>query len=187
VPFTFGGGVDSLEKMKDIIQAGAEKVVFNSAAVENPSLISDAASKFGSQCIVVSIDALKLNNSYKVFIRNGTELTNLDPVKWAKEVESRGAGEILINSIAHDGMQKGYNLELITKVADSVNIPVIAAGGAASIKDCVEIIKKGKASAVSAGSIFHYTKFTPNMIKGALHDAGIPVRMYDDIDYDYSW
>lgn len=187
VPFTFGGGIDSLKKMKEIIQAGAEKIVLNTAAVKNPSLIDEGASIFGSQCIVISIDALKSGNDYEVFIKNGSEPTGLDPVKWAKEVESFGAGEIIINSISHEGMQNGYDLDLIKRITNVVKIPVIAAGGASSIRDCVEVIKTGKASATAVGSMFHYTKFTPNMIKGALHNEGVPVRMYEDVDYDYSW
>ena len=185
VPFTFGGGVDSLEKMQDIIRAGAEKIVINSAAVENPTLITEGALHFGSQCIVVSIDVLKVDNTYEVFIKNGSKPTGLDPIQWAIKVESLGAGEILINSIAHDGMLTGYDIDLITRITNAVNIPVIAAGGASSLKDCVEVIKKGKASAIAAGSIFHFTKFTPNMIKGILNDSGISVRMYNDVNYAY--
>ena len=187
VPFAFGGGVNSIETMRNIVQAGAEKIVINTAAVEDPELISEGASKFGSQCIVVSIDAMQVDEMYEVYIRSGTKPTGLDPVQWAKEVEDRGAGEILINSINHDGMMKGYNIELIKAVAEAVKIPVIAAGGAGKLDDFLKARLQGHASAVAAGSIYHYTKVTPNMVKGALHASGIPVRMYDDVDYSFHW
>ena len=187
VPFAFGGGISSVHTMTDIIQAGAEKIVVNTAAVENPELISEGAKKFGTQCIVASIDALRIDNKYEVFIKSGSLATGLDPIKWAKELESRGAGEILINSILHEGNLNGYDIELINSISESVSIPVIAAGGASCLNDFVDAIKLGGASAVGAGSIFHYTKHTPNMVKGALRDNEIPVRMYDDVDYDYSF
>lgn len=187
VPFAFGGGISSIEAMTEIIQAGAEKIVLNTAAVENPDLITDGAKKFGSQCIVVSIDALKTNDKYNVHTKSGSLATGLDPVLWAKELESRGAGEILINSISHEGMLNGYDLELIHSISESVSIPVIAAGGASCLEDFVNVVKKGGVSAVGAGSIFHYTKHTPNMIKGVLNNNNIPVRIYDDVDYDYSF
>lgn len=187
VPFAFGGGVNSTKSMTEIIQAGAEKVVLNSASVENPSLISEGANKFGSQCIVVSIDALRLKNGYKVFIKSGSVETSLDPVEWAKEVELRGAGEILINSISHEGMMQGYDLELIKMITESVSIPVIAAGGASCLQDFVDVVKKCNASAVGAGSMYHYTKYTPNMIKGILKDNNVAVRVYPDINYKYDY
>lgn len=187
VPFAYGGGVNSVQVIKEIVQAGAEKVVINTAAVENPDLILQGAKNFGSQCIVVSIDAMKVDNSYEVYIKSGSEATGIDPVKLAVEVESLGAGEILINSIKHEGLMQGYDIELIKKISQSVDIPVIGAGGASSLEDCVDVIKKGKASAVAAGSIFHYTKFTPNMIKGILKKEGIPVRVFPDVDYSFEW
>ena len=187
VPFAFGGGVNSLERMTDIIQAGAEKIVLNTAAVDNPELITEGAKSFGSQCIVVSIDALKTNNKYYVYIKSGSQATKIDPVSWAKEVESRGAGEILINSISHEGMLNGYDLELIQSISESVSLPVIAAGGASCLKDFVDAVKYGEASAVGAGSIYHYTKYTPNMIEGVLRDNGINVRTYIDVDYSYDY
>ncbi|MDA1061264.1 MAG: imidazole glycerol phosphate synthase cyclase subunit [bacterium] len=184
VPFAFGGGIRSVDSMKKIIQAGAEKVVINTAAVEIPELITAGAKKFGRQCIVISIDALRKDNgSYEVYIRSGSEPTGLDPVQFAKKVERLGAGEILINSISHDGMMKGYDIELIRTVADAVSIPVIAAGGAGKLDDFVTAVKDGHASAVAAASIYHYTKHTPNMVKGVLRKVGIPVRQYPDEDY----
>lgn len=184
VPFAFGGGIRSVDSMKEIIQAGAEKIVINTAAVEMPELVIEGARKFGSQCIVVSIDALKKDDSYEVYIRSGSQPTGIDAVEWAKKVESLGAGEILINSISHEGMMEGYDLDLIKKVSDAVNIPVIAAGGVGKVDDFVDAVVKGHASAVAAGSIYHYTKYTPNMVKGVLSKAGVPVRMYPDEDYE---
>ena len=185
VPFAFGGGIYDVQSMKAIIQAGAEKVVLNSHAVMNPSLIESGARKFGSQCIVISIDAQKDDSgSYKVYVKSGSKKTNLDPVEWAIEVEKRGAGEILINSILHDGVMRGYDLKLIKLISDNVNIPVIAAGGAGNVEHFPPAIIDGGASAVAAGSIYHYTKYTPNMVKGVLKSAGLLVRMYNDTDYN---
>ena len=184
VPFAFGGGINSVEKMQNIIQAGAEKVVINTFAIKRPDLITEGAKKFGSQCIVVSIDAFKHENeNYEVYINSGSKPTGVNPVEWAKQVENLGAGEILINSILHDGTMNGFDLNLIKSITRAVNIPVIAAGGAGKIEDFPPVILEGGASAVAAASIYHYTKYTPNMVKGAMHSAGIPVRMYPDVDY----
>lgn len=187
VPFAYGGGVRSIEAIQEIVQAGAEKVVLNTAAVEIPELVSLGATRFGSQCIVVSIDAKHNGSFYEAHIRSGTEPTGLDAVELAKRAENLGAGEILINSISHEGMLQGYNIDLIGRISSAVNIPVIAAGGAARMEDFVLAVKDGRASAVAAGSIYHYTKTTPNMVKGALHAAGIPVRMYQGVDYSFAW
>jgi imidazole glycerol-phosphate synthase subunit HisF len=187
VPFGYGGGIRSVEAMQRIVQAGAEKVVVNTAAVEMPQLIAEGAKRFGSQCIVVSIDAKDNGSFYEAYTRSGTRPTGLDAVQLARHAEELGAGEILINSIPHEGMLKGYNIDLIRKVSAAVSIPVIAAGGAATLHDFVAAVKEGGASAVAAGSIYHYTKITPNMVKGALHVAGVPVRMYDDVDYSFAW
>jgi imidazole glycerol-phosphate synthase subunit HisF len=184
VPFAFGGGISNIKSMQEIIQAGAEKIVINSFAVQNPELIREGANKFGSQCIVVSIDALKHDNGrYEVYINSGSKPTGLDPVEWAKKAEEFGAGEILINSILHDGMMRGFDIDLIKVVSNSVNIPVIAAGGAGQVEDFPPVIIDGGASAVAAASIYHYTKYTPNMVKGFLNNSGIPVRMYPYVDY----
>jgi imidazole glycerol-phosphate synthase subunit HisF len=187
VPFAFGGGITSVATMIQIIQAGAEKVSINTAAVSDPSLITEGAARFGSQCIVVSIDARREEDGrYQVYTRSGSHPTGLDPIRWAREVQERGAGEILINSIRHEGMLGGYDLDLIRAVSDAVSIPVIAAGGASCLEDFVRAVKEGGASAVAAGSLYHYTKYTPNMVKGALHRAGIPVRMYEGEEYEVS-
>jgi len=184
VPFAFGGGIRDIETMKKIIQAGAEKVVINTAAVERPELIQEGAERFGSQCIVVSIDAYKHDWGYEVFTMSGSKPTGIRADEWAIKAEKLGAGEILINSITHDGMMKGYDIELIRMISGSVKIPVIAAGGVGRLDDFVKAVKEGHASAVAAASIYHYTKFTPNMVKGVLKKAGIPVRMYPDENYE---
>ena len=164
VPFAYGGGIRSIDDMHRIVQAGAEKVVINTAAVEMPELVSKGAIRFGSQCIVVSIDAKDNGSSYEAYTRSGTRATGLDAVQLARRMEDLGAGEILINSIPHEGMLRGYNTDLIRRVAEVVSIPVIAAGGAATLQDFVSAVKDGGASAVAAGSIYHYTKTTPNMV-----------------------
>lgn len=187
VPFAFGGGVRSVAEMQKIVQSGAEKVVINTAAVETPGLITEAADVFGSQCIVVSIDVQHNGRFYEVYTRSGKRATGLDGIKWARKAQDHGAGEILINSIPHDGLLQGYNIELIRAVCSEVGIPVIAAGGASKLEDFQSAVREGGASAVAAGSIYHYTKTTPNMVKGALHTAGIPVRMYPDVDYSFHY
>jgi imidazole glycerol-phosphate synthase subunit HisF len=184
VPFAYGGGIKSIQDIKGIIKAGAEKVVINTAAVDDPGLLTKGAKQFGSQCIVVSIDAFQHDDGrYEVHTRSGSQPTGLDPVSWAQEVEKLGAGEILINSINHDGVMEGFDTKLIKMVSDAVSIPVIAAGGAGIPEHFIDAVQEGNASAVAAGSIFHYTKFTPNMIKGVLKSNDIPVRQYPRIDY----
>lgn len=183
VPFTFGGGLQTVDQMRSVIQAGAEKVLINTSAVRGPDLVTKAASEFGSQCVVVSIDALRSDNSYTVVVKSGSEATELDAVRWARQVEELGAGELLVNSISHEGTMTGYDIDLISRITDSVGIPVIAAGGCGKLEDFVTAVKEGKASATAAASIFHYTKYTPNMVKGVMSKAGIPVRMYPEQDY----
>lgn len=178
MPFAYGGGIDSVYKMQEVIKNGAEKVVINTAAVKTPNLITEGANKFGSQCIIVSIDAKKNEaGEYEVFINSGEVATGLHPVKWAKEAESYGAGEILINSIDYEGTMSGYDLELITMITDAVTIPVIAMGGVGELSHVPPAILEAKASAVAIGSLFHYTHITPNMVKETLIDSGIPARV----------
>lgn len=178
VPFSVGGGVKTVETMKNLIAAGAEKVVVNTAAVEMPDLIGSGASLLGRQAIVVSIDAMRhADGRLEVYTRNGSHPTGLDPVAWAIEAERRGAGEILICSILQDGTMEGYDIDLIRQVAKAVTIPVIGAGGAGSVEDFVSCAVDGGASAVAAGSIFHFRHVTPNMAKEALRKAGVPVRL----------
>ena len=177
VPFTCGGGIRSVETMGSLISAGAEKITINTGAVENPDLINHGALHFGSQCIVVSIDAQKLKGGgYQVLTENGTKPTGLVPAIWAQEAEKRGAGEILINSIDRDGTMEGYDLSLIASVSQAVQIPVIAAGGAGIPQHFSEAVIKGGASAVAAGSIYHFRRTTPDMVKESMTEANIPVR-----------
>jgi cyclase len=177
VPFACGGGVTSAEDAGHLISAGAEKVVINSAAVEHPELITEISDRYGRQCLVVSIDAMRGDDgTYEVYTRNGSHPSGLIPVEWATEAERRGAGEILINSIQHDGAMEGYDIALIRMIADAVNIPVIAAGGAGEVGHFAPAILEGHAAAVAAGSIYHYTRITPDMVKAALSSARIPVR-----------
>jgi cyclase len=177
VPFACGGGVTSAEDAGHLISAGAEKVVINSAAVEHPELITEISDRYGRQCLVVSIDAMRGDDgTYEVYTRNGSHPSGLIPVEWATEAERRGAGEILINSIQHDGAMEGYDIALIRMIADAVNIPVIAAGGAGEVGHFAPAILEGHAAAVAAGSIYHYTRITPDMVKAALSSARSPVR-----------
>ena len=178
VPFAVGGGVRDVATMQRLVAAGAEKVVVNTAAVEVDGLIEAGARLLGSQCIVVSIDAMRRSDgSYETMIRNGTLATGLDPVDWAREAQRRGAGEILLTSILQDGTMQGYDVELVRRVAGAVDIPVIACGGAGKLEDFVEVAERGRASAVAAGSVFHFRSITPNMVKEAMRKAGLPVRL----------
>jgi cyclase len=155
MPFAYGGGISELREIKGILQSGAEKVVINSAAFFNPELIKEASRQFGSQSIVVSVDAKKnMFNKYEVFVEGGTRNTKIDPVKFAAEMEKLGAGEILLNSIDRDGTYKGYDISLIKQVTQAVGIPVIACGGARNVDDFKQAVNVAGASAVSAGSIF---------------------------------
>lgn len=177
MPFAYGGGINSIAVMEQVIRSGAEKVVLNTHAVKCPQLISEGAKKFGSQCIVLSIDAkIVESGDYEVFINSGKTPTGLHPVDWAKNAESLGAGEILINSIQHEGTMAGYDLKLIKMISESVSVPVIAMGGVGDIEHVLPAITEAKASAVAVGSLFHYTHVTPNMVKEALDQAGIPTR-----------
>jgi len=178
MPFAYGGGIDSVSKMQQVIKNGAEKVVINTAAVLFPELIAEGAKKLGSQCIIVSIDAKKHDSGqYEVFIKSGEMATGLDPVKWAKKVEKNGAGEILINAINNEGTMSGYDLKLIKLITDVVTIPVIAMGGVGDLTHIPPAILEANASAVAIGSLFHYTHITPNMVKETLINAGIPARI----------
>lgn len=157
IPLTAGGGVRSLDDIRHLLRAGADKVAINTAAIRNPQFISDAAKVFGSQCIVVSIVAkLRENNKYEAFTDNGREKTGKDVFEWAREAVELGAGELLITSIDRDGTGKGYDLELVRRISQACAVPVIACSGAGRNEDILEVIKKGGADAVSAASIFHY-------------------------------
>jgi cyclase len=177
MPFTVGGGIKTIEDIRNLLMVGADKVAINTAAVLNPGLISEAAQCFGSQCIVVSIDAKKINGEYKVFINSGTKMTEINPVSFAKKVEKLGAGEILLTSIDRDGTFEGYDIELIKSVSKEVSIPVIASGGAGNYEHMLQVLKNTTASAVAAASIFHFTQQTPLGAKKFLKNHGINVRL----------
>lgn len=177
MPLSIGGGIRSLEDIRSALKIGADKVVINTAVAERPEFISEAARKFGSQCVVVSIDAKRLGGGYKVFAGGGKLATGLEAVRWAKEAEQRGAGEILLTSIDADGMMQGYDIPLVRAVSSAVKIPIIASGGAGNLDDCLRVIKDGGASALAAASIFQYTQITPFNIKKHLAKFGIETRI----------
>lgn len=177
VPLTVGGGITNTEQIKRLLRAGADKISLNSAAYTSPQFVEEAAQRFGAQCIVASIDARRLaDGSYRCFSHAGKTATGKDPVSWARELEARGAGEILITSIERDGTMQGYDLSLIEQVAHAVNLPVIASGGAGNYEHMRQAICDAGASAVAAASMFHFTEQTPAGAKQALAAAGIPVR-----------
>jgi cyclase len=177
VPLTIGGGIKTIEDIAGLLMAGADKVAINSATYEDKEFIKKAATKFGSQCIVVSIDAKKNDKGdYECYSHCGQTSQGIKPNEWAKEMQNMGAGEILITSIPNDGMMEGYDLDLIKSVTDAATIPIIAAGGASNYKDLYEAISTANASAVAAASIFHFTEQTPLEAKQYLADKGISVR-----------
>ncbi|MBN1994975.1 MAG: imidazole glycerol phosphate synthase subunit HisF [Anaerolineae bacterium] len=177
MPMTVGGGVRTIDDVRHMLQVGADKVSINTAAVENPALIRQAAQKFGVQCVVVSIDAKQTGRGYEVYTHSGTQPAGLEPVMWAREVEKLGAGEILLTSIDCDGTMTGYDLELTRAVSEAVSIPVIASGGAGNYEHMVEALREGKASALAAASIFHFTQQTPLEAKHYLQERGFKVRL----------
>ncbi len=176
VPLTVGGGIDSVEKVNKLLEIGADKISINSAAYGNPNLVEQIANQFGSQCIVCSVDAKKINNNWTCFSNSGTNNKDICPVRWCKRLEDLGAGEILITSIDKDGTNKGYDLELIQNITSEVKIPVIASGGAGNYDHMYKAIELSGASAVAAASIFHFTEMTPNEAKLYLESKGIPIR-----------
>lgn len=178
IPFTVGGGIRTVEDFRAILMAGADKVSINSSAINNPRLISDAAWRFGNQCVVVAIDAKKnLAGSWDVYSHGGRTNTGLDAVEWAMKAESLGAGEILLTSMDCDGMKNGYDLDLTAKVAENVGIPVIASGGAGSMQDFADVFKKTQADAVLAASLFHYKEMEIMDLKNYLNKNGVEVRL----------
>lgn len=176
VPLTVGGGIASLDDFRDTLRAGADKVSVNSAAVRNPNLIAEAADKFGSQCVVVAIDAKRKADSFTVVINGGRIDMNIDAVEWAKRAESLGAGEILLTSMDTDGHKNGFDIELLNAVCEAVKIPVIASGGGGSASHFVELFTQTKASAALAASLFHYKELSVGDVKTALVANNIPVR-----------
>lgn len=176
VPLTVGGGVRSVEHVTKLLLAGADKIAINSAAYENPQLIRDMVNRFGAQCVVVSIDVRNTNGKYECFSESGSRATGRDPVAWAREVAAYGAGEILLTSVERDGTMNGYDLDLVRLVSSAVSIPVIASGGAGNYEHMYAAIAEGKASALAAASIFHFTEQTPIEAKRFLASKGLPVR-----------
>jgi cyclase len=183
IPFSVGGGISSVEDMRAVLLAGAEKISVNSAAVKNPKIIADGADAFGSQCIVVGMDVLRVNKSeqipsgYEIVIHGGRKPMGIDALWWAQEVERLGAGELCINSIDADGTKDGYELNLTRLIAENVRIPVIASGGAGNPQHMVDAVTKGRASAALIASIVHYGEYTIPEIKKYMHDQGVKVRM----------
>ncbi|MEH7236616.1 imidazole glycerol phosphate synthase subunit HisF [Bacillus sp. JJ1562] len=178
IPFTVGGGINSLEDMKKILRAGADKVSLNTAAVTNSNLIKEGADFFGSQCIVVAIDAKydEEMGSWQVYTHGGRNATDWEVVAWAQEVVELGAGEILLTSMDDDGSKDGFNLELTRRVSEAVSVPVIASGGAGNAQHFVEAFTEGKADAALAASIFHYKETTVKEVKNVLKEKGVNVR-----------
>ena len=178
MPLTVGGGVRSVGNIRSLLLAGADKVSIMTAAVANRSFVKDAAEKFGSQCIVVAIDAKQVSaGKWEIFTHGGRKATGIDAVEYAKEVASLGAGEILLTSMDRDGTKAGFDISLVRAVADAVNIPLIASGGVGSLDHLVEGIRDGHASAVLAASIFHFGEFTVREAKAYMAQANIPIRM----------
>ena len=178
VPLTVGGGVSSIDDIKNLLLAGADKVSINTAAVKNYNFIRESSIRFGSQCIVIAIDAKKIaNNKWEVFTHGGRNSTGIDAIEYAKIIEKNGAGEILLTSMDKDGTKTGYDLELTRAIASLVSIPVIASGGVGSLDHLYEGFKKGLASAVLAASIFHYGDFSIKDAKNYLSEKGIPLRL----------
>ena len=177
VPLTVGGGVRSIEDINKLLNCGADKVSINTAAVQNAELVIESSKKFGSQCILVAIDAKKNDEIWEVFTHGGRKNTGINAIEFAKKMEECGAGELLITSMDRDGTQVGYDIDLMNKISSTINIPVIASGGVGNLDHLVDGIKLGKASAVLAASIFHYGKYSVKEAKQYLDSKGIPVRI----------
>ena len=179
IPLTVGGGIRNLEDIRNILNAGADKISMNSAAIKDPDLINQGAERFGNQCIVVAIDAKRVDwgSGFEVYIHGGRIPTGIDAVEWAKEAEKRGAGEILLTSMDCDGTKAGYDLDLTRAISEAVGIPVIASGGAGTMAHFLEAFEEGKADAALAASLFHFKELEINDLKHYLQEKGIPVRL----------
>ena len=177
VPLTVGGGVRSIDDINKLLNCGADKVSINTAAVQNDSVVSESSKQFGSQCIVVAIDAKKKGEMWEVFTHGGRNKTGINALEFAKKMEDSGAGELLVTSMDRDGTQVGYDIDLMSKISSTVNIPVIASGGVGNLDHLVDGIKLGKANAVLAASIFHYGKYSVKQAKEYMETKGIPVSL----------
>lgn len=179
IPLTVGGGIGSIEQMRTILEAGADKISLNTAAVENPGLIREAARIFGSQCVIVAVDALwnERMQDWEVYTHGGRKATGMSAVDWASRVEALGAGEILLTSMDADGGQSGFDIPLNRAVCEKVTIPVIASGGAGEMEDFARVLKEGKADAALAASVFHYRRFSIRELKKYLAEQGLEVRL----------
>ncbi len=177
IPFTVGGGISAVADVRALLRAGADKVSINSAAVNRPDLINELAAAFGSQCIVVAIDTRYINGDHIVHTHGGRTPTALHTKPWAREVQDRGAGEILLTSMDHDGTKQGFADELLAEISSSLAIPVIASGGAGNMQHFVDTFSQGKSDAALAASIFHYKEITIHDLKGFLHNHGVSVRL----------
>ncbi|MCB5188400.1 imidazole glycerol phosphate synthase subunit HisF [Methylobacillus caricis] len=177
IPLTVGGGVRAVEDVRRLLNAGADKVSINTSAVTNPQLVADASSRFGSQCIVVAIDAKQVGDHWEVFTHGGRQATGIDAVEWARKMVELGAGELLVTSMDRDGTKIGFNLPLNRAISDAVDVPIIASGGVGNLVHLVEGVKEGGADAVLAASIFHYGEYTVRQAKEYMRDHGIEVRL----------
>lgn len=176
IPFTVGGGIKTVDEIEELLKSGADKVSLNSSIVKDPELINKASATFGAQAIVAAVDAKKKGDSWNVYIKGGTEDTGLDALEWMKEVEERGAGEILLTSMDRDGTKSGFDIELLKKVNKLVRIPVIASGGAGSIEHCIDAVKLANVDAVLAASIFHFKEIEIKDLKEHMQRSGIEMR-----------
>jgi cyclase len=176
IPFTVGGGIQSVEEIGELLQAGADKVSLNSSIVKNPDLINEASALFGAQCVVAAVDVRFTKPGWEVYVKGGTVPTGLDALDWIKTCASRGAGEILLTSMDRDGTKSGYDLDLLKAVNNSVALPLIASGGAGTMEHCLEAFEIGSADAVLAASIFHFREIEISALKTYLSARGIPIR-----------
>ena len=177
IPFTVGGGIRTVDDMKSILEAGADKVAINTAAVKEPELLNEGAQRFGKQCMVLAIDAKRRNDGFEVFIHGGRTPTGIDAVDWAKRAEELGAGEILLTSMDRDGTKEGYDIGLTRAIAEAVSVPVIASGGCGTLEHLEEALTEGRASAVLAASVFHFGTYRVREAKKFLADRGVPIRL----------
>lgn len=180
MPFTVGGGISELNDIRDLLNAGCDKISINTSAVKNPNFVKKSSDKFGSQCIVLAIDAKRKPGAvdkWEVYINGGRDNTNIDAIEWAKKDTSLGAGEILLTSMDYDGTKNGYDIELTKKVCESVSVPVIASGGCGNLEHIYEVLTKGKSEAALAASIFHFREYSVRQAKEYLHERGVSVRL----------